>query len=84
MCKGTYVESVATFVFSLEAFFSYNVVDRRGMFKPLLGPTVLAPFDGSYFDALRGLAGLDAIASEKEEKSVIHSFTKEMSLTTVI
>lgn len=59
--------SVATLVFSLEAFFSYNVVDRRGMFKPLLGPTVRAPFDGSYFDALRGLAGLDAIA--REEKS---------------
>lgn len=66
--KDTYVESVATFVFSFEAFFSYNVVDRRGMFKPLLGPTVLAPFDGSYFDALRGLAGLDAIAKKSEEK----------------
>lgn len=60
---STYVLSVETLVFSFDAFFSYNVVDLRGMFKPLLGPTVRAPFDGSYLlNALRGFAGLDAIA----------------------
>lgn len=58
----TYVLSVETLVFSFDAFFSYNVVDRRGIFMPPLGPTVRAPFDGSYLNALRGFAGLDAIA----------------------
>lgn len=58
--------SVETFDFSVSnGFFSYNVVDRRGIFMPLLGPTVRAPFDGSYLYVLPGLAGLDVIAIKK-------------------
>jgi len=37
------------------------VVERRGIMPPpLLGPTVRLPLAGSYFDVVRGLAGLGA------------------------
>lgn len=63
--ESTYFDSVGrTLVFSDDKVFSYNRVDRRGMIPPpLLGPTVWLPLVGSYFDVVRGLAGLDAAAT---------------------
>ena len=49
-----------TLVFSVDKVFSCNVVERRGIMPPPLGPTVRLPLAGSYLDVVRGLAGLEA------------------------
>lgn len=39
---------------------------------PLLGPTVRLPLAGSYFDVVRGLAGLGAAKFDKNKKYEIY------------
>jgi hypothetical protein len=65
---NTHVGSVGALVFSVEAVFSYSVVDRRGIIPPMC-PTVRALVLFSNLDAVvLGLAGLKMLS-----KSEIHN-----------
>jgi hypothetical protein len=67
--SNTYVGSVGALVFSVDAVFSYSVVDRLGIIPPIC-PTVRALVLLSNLDAVvLGLAGLKMLSKSVKKKT---------------